>query len=315
MGLDECNAIHSSVWDEINAAKLGLDHVGGAVAGAEGALATLLPGAALGALGDVAAANIVVQRHLTTALQGFTNVMNCYTNNGRSFDLTDQARAVLRATDSLAEVGARLQGAMAAAATLPPVAIPILSAVVVQIKATRDILDGLVPRVFLNPIVPPSVAEELPYDPQALYVLDQGRDGWVLTDGLSAMVTFDNEADAREGLAVARAYTIHGFIGRSNTRPNHLDYVFEYWAGPSGLPQQLPISRDAVAYDPANVIVVDIGAPGWRLQDGNHLLALLDNQGDALAALAVVKQYHKMCYIGRGNTRPEHRQYVMTYWQ
>jgi hypothetical protein len=40
---------------------------------------------------------------------------------------------------------------------------------------------------------------------------------------------FDNREDADAGLAVAKAHTQLCYIGKSNTRPNRMDYIMEYW--------------------------------------------------------------------------------------
>jgi hypothetical protein len=165
----------------------------------------------------------------------------------------------------------------------------------------------------------PSVAEpfvdELPYDPRTLRILDQGAKGWLLTDGRSRMKMFDNEDDARNGLAVAQRHTRHGFVGRDNGRAHREDYIFEYWAGSSGLPRASLTKVDALPYNPANIFAADLGSQGFRLQDGDHALVLADNVADALAQLRVVKQHSRICFIGRDNRRPRRKSYIMTYWE
>lgn len=73
--------------------------------------------------------------------------------------------------------------------------------------------------------------DEIAYNPRTLRIVDEGVNGWLLTDGRSRMKMFDTKEDARNGLRVARRYTRQGFIGRDNPRPNRLDYIIEYWAG------------------------------------------------------------------------------------
>ena len=74
--------------------------------------------------------------------------------------------------------------------------------------------------------------------------------------------------------------------------------------------------EDCTPYDPARLVITDNGSQGWTLErhDG-AMFATLDNKDDAEAALAVAKRFHAICYIGRNNKRPDHRQFVMTYWK
>ena len=67
------------------------------------------------------------------------------------------------------------------------------------------------------------------YDPAALKILDEGTNGWCLTDGRSRMKILDNQADAEQLLAVARRHTYQCFIGRNNKRPNRKEYIVNYW--------------------------------------------------------------------------------------
>jgi hypothetical protein len=158
--------------------------------------------------------------------------------------------------------------------------------------------------------------DELPYNPAALRIVDEGANGWLLTDGVSRMKMFDTKEDARNGLRVARRYTRQGFIGRDNSRgAKRMDYITEYWAGNSGLPWEPLTKTDAISYNPANVVAEDLDAKGWRLREGNHWMLLADDLDDALAILRVVERYSRMCFIGRGNNRPNRKRYIMTYWE
>jgi hypothetical protein len=72
---------------------------------------------------------------------------------------------------------------------------------------------------------------------------------------------------------------------------------------------------DAIPYRPSNVTAVDLGAPGWRIRDGNHWMLLAHDLNDALAILGIVERYTRMCFIGRDNHRPNRKSYIMTYWE
>jgi hypothetical protein len=157
--------------------------------------------------------------------------------------------------------------------------------------------------------------DELPYKPQNLRIINEGSRGWLLTDGVSRMKMLDNKEDARNALRVARRHTKHGFVGRDNSRTNRIDYITEYWAGSSHLPYEPLTKVDCIPYNPVNVIAEDLDAKGWRLKEGSHWMLLADDMNDALAILRVVERYTRMCFIGRGNHRPNRKSYIMTYWE
>lgn len=157
--------------------------------------------------------------------------------------------------------------------------------------------------------------DEIAYNPRTLRIVDEGIKGWLLTDGVSRMKMLDNKEDARNAMLVARRYTRQGFVGRDNHRTNRIDYITEYWAGSSGLPYEPLTKVDAIPYNPTKVVAEDIDADGWRLKEGNHWMLLADDLNDALSVLRIVERYSKMCFIGRGNNRPNRKSYIMTYWE
>lgn len=157
--------------------------------------------------------------------------------------------------------------------------------------------------------------DELPYYPGRLRIVDERSRGWLLTDGVSRMKMFDNKEDARNALRVARRHNRHGFVGRDNPRKNRIDYITEYWAGHSGLPYEPLTKTDAIPYNPNNVVAEDLDAKGWRIRDGNHWMLLAHDMNDALAILRIVERHTRMCFIGRGNKRPNRKSYIMTYWE
>lgn len=157
--------------------------------------------------------------------------------------------------------------------------------------------------------------DAIAYDPQRLVVVDRGALGWMLTDGRMSMRLFDNAEDARNGLRIARRHTRQCFVGRDNPRTNRRDYLLEYWDGNSGLRPE-PLTRtDAIPYQPANVKAVDLDAQGWRIHEGDHWMLIAHDMNDALAMLQVVERHSRMCFIGRNNTRPNRKDYIMTYFE
>jgi hypothetical protein len=68
------------------------------------------------------------------------------------------------------------------------------------------------------------------YDPSKLFIVDEGANGWLLTEGgTHRMMLLDNKQDAEEALAVAKQNNYYGFIGRNNNRPNRREYIVEYF--------------------------------------------------------------------------------------
>ena len=157
--------------------------------------------------------------------------------------------------------------------------------------------------------------DELPYNPRALRIVNEGSRGWLLTDGRSRMKMFDNAEDARNGLAVARRHTRHGFVGRDNPRSDRSTYLMEYWAGTSGLPYTPLTKTDCIPYNPNNVVATDLDAKGWRINEGRHWMLMAHDLNDALAMLRIVERHTRMCFIGRGNKRPNRKSYIMTYFE
>ena len=75
-------------------------------------------------------------------------------------------------------------------------------------------------------------------------------------------------------------------------------------------PEQSPIgSRGCTTYDPAKLRIVEQGAIGWLLTDDAHLAFTLDNQRDAMQALAVAEQHTAYCFIRERGRLP------FQYWE
>lgn len=157
--------------------------------------------------------------------------------------------------------------------------------------------------------------DQIPYNPSRLTIVDRGARGWILTDGSMSMRLFDNAEDARNGLRVARRHTRQCFVGRNNPRTNRSDYILEYWDGNSGLPWE-PLTRTySIPYQAANAKALDLDDLGWRLHDGEHWMLMAHDMDDALAMLQVVERHSRICFVGRDNTRPNSKDYIMTYFE
>lgn len=161
----------------------------------------------------------------------------------------------------------------------------------------------------------PSAREDcLPYNPNKLRIENEGASGWLLTDGGSRMLVLDNRVDAVKALALARKHTAHCFVGRDNRRLNRKDYIMEYWTGDSGLSTTIP-REDCISYNPATLEIRDEGASGWLLTDGSSRMVTLDSRGDAEQAKSIAGGFSKQCFIGRNNTRPNRKDYIVGYWR
>ena len=128
------------------------------------------------------------------------------------------------------------------------------------------------------------------------------------------MKVLDDRPDAEAALALARRHTLQCFIGRDNVRSERLDYIVAYWAGVSGLATTIE-NEDCLPYDPNALRIVDEGASGWLLTDGDSRMLILDNRSDAQLALDVGGLYSDHCFIGRGNSRPNRSSYILEYWR
>jgi len=67
------------------------------------------------------------------------------------------------------------------------------------------------------------------YDPAALHIGEMTKTGRQLLDGKTALLTLDSDADAKNALTWAKAFTKLCTIGDKNTRPERGRYIVQYW--------------------------------------------------------------------------------------
>ena len=125
----------------------------------------------------------------------------------------------------------------------------------------------------------------------------------------------DDRADAKEVAKVASRHTAQCFIGRDNQRPDRRDYIVQYWKGDSNLSVAQPSDADCIGYDPASLRIVDEGARGFLLTDGQSRMLMLDDRDDGRRALQLARQHARHCFIGRDNQRPDRKRYITEYWR
>jgi hypothetical protein len=105
------------------------------------------------------------------------------------------------------------------------------------------------------------------------------------------------ETIGQQGLALARRYRKHCFLGRSNTREEKGEYIFDYWRDGSGTTPSIP-DENCSTYNRNNLTVEDMGGGhGWRVKDHDHVLQLFDSESDARNGKLVLAKYGRICFI------------------
>ena len=74
-------------------------------------------------------------------------------------------------------------------------------------------------------------------------------------------------------------------------------------------------AQDCISYNTGGLRIENEGANGWLLTDGSSRMAMLDNQDDAQQALTVARRFSQQCFIGRNNTRPNRKDFIVQYWR
>ncbi len=170
----------------------------------------------------------------------------------------------------------------------------------------------IITKIKLPPLLP--VADCISYDPSTLTLNNAGADGYQVTDGSSSLLILDNLTDATYAWMMLRNYSKQCFIGRDNTYTGdqHHRYLVTYYKG-SGPSSVLP-TPDCIGYNKATLQVTNLGATGYRVDDGSNPLVLLQTAADANAAKAIAADHNQICFIGRDNHRTNRYEYIAEYW-
>ena len=75
------------------------------------------------------------------------------------------------------------------------------------------------------------------------------------------------------------------------------------------------LPEDCLPYNPALLRIINEGERGWLLTDGRSRMVMVDNETDAYAVLNMARKYSQHCFIGRGNKRPNRKNYIVEYWK
>jgi hypothetical protein len=176
--------------------------------------------------------------------------------------------------------------------------------------------DKAVSATFTSTLPPPSAEDCVSHDPNRLTITGNDKDGYTLVDsGNHLMASLATRQDAQNALSVARGFTQRCFDSRSDSRT---DWLMDYWKGGSGVAG--PVSNeDCISYDRASLHIVEVNdaqnGHWWSLQDSGSRMEAFMSQNDAVRGLLVARQYSRQCFIGRSNTRPDHKRYILEYWR
>lgn len=86
---------------------------------------------------------------------------------------------------------------------------------------------------------------------------------------------------------------------------------------PSEEPTSPPVEpprADCLPYNPDAVHLVVEGPSAYLITDDSSRMLFLQDAGNANAALQVARSFSSHCFIGRPNTRPNRRDYIVEYW-
>ena len=147
----------------------------------------------------------------------------------------------------------------------------------------------------------PSPEDCVTYNPSAVTVKYEAGI-FTVADGATEVARVHGAASSdvgKQALAVAQRYGRHCFVGRKNTRTENPEiFVFDYWRDPSGNPPVVA-GESCSKYNKSTLDLQDLGAgKGWRVKDHDHVLALFDNEPDALDGKLVLSKYTQLCTVG-----------------
>ena len=152
-------------------------------------------------------------------------------------------------------------------------------------------------------IDPPWIPEDqIPFNRAELAVIQAGGRWKVAEGGSHWMIdTGTSQAEAQRVLDIINHYQLSRmcFVGRprcGDVRP------MMYWLTDAGdAPSGSLADEDCLPFDPANLAVVEIGGR-WKVVEGTHwLLDFGAGEGNAIAALHVIRKYqfNQICFVGR----------------
>jgi hypothetical protein len=140
---------------------------------------------------------------------------------------------------------------------------------------------------------------------------------WTINDGGTQVMRLhggpsDNTGD--KGLALAKRWKSHCFIGRNNHRDEKYSYIFDYWRNSSGINTTIPDQdQDCSPYNRNNITVDDMGDGAYRVKDHDHVLHGFDTKQDANNGKLVLAKYSQICFIGDSSDYDNQGQELVNY--
>lgn len=140
-------------------------------------------------------------------------------------------------------------------------------------------------------------------DPNEVEVQDD-EDDWLLTDGNSRLLVFENQDEAVRARDVIQHYSMtrQCFVGRP-------DSSMEYFLVGDRAPIGSMPGEDCISFDPDALEIRDEGDQ-WLLTDGRSRIKVFPNEAEAVQARRTIRRYgfDNQCFVGRPDSS-------MTYWR
>lgn len=154
----------------------------------------------------------------------------------------------------------------------------------------------------VSEIVPPWIPEDKIGFNRANLSVAQFGGRWKVVEGNHWLIdTGGSKAEADRILAIIKHYKLGSmcFVGR----PTCGDVTpMMYWLTDTGAaPSGTLAGEDCIAFDPANLAVIEVGGR-WKVAEGAHwLLDFGPGHGNAVAALHFIRKhrFNEMCFVGR----------------
>lgn len=140
---------------------------------------------------------------------------------------------------------------------------------------------------------------------------------WTVNDGNTQVMRLhggpsDNVGD--KGLALAKRYKSHCFIGRNNHREEKYSFIFDYWRNSSGINTTIPDQEgDCSGYNRGNISVDAMDDDAYRVKDHDHVLHGFDTKTDANNGKLVLAKYDRICFIGDSDDSGNQGQELVNY--
>jgi hypothetical protein len=140
---------------------------------------------------------------------------------------------------------------------------------------------------------------------------------WTINDGNIHVMRLHGQPDSNlgtKGLALAKRWKSHCFIGRNNHRDERYSYIFDYWRNSSGISTTIPDQdNDCSSYNRNNITVDDMGDGAYRVKDHDHVLHGFDTKQDANNGKLVLSKYNRICFIGDDSDSDNEGQELVDY--